>query len=233
MDDYLEFKTYLFISPKKYIINVNSGDKRKIYEKELILESKTKYLDLKILDNFLNENIFKIEKILNNFITNISIIIDCEEFFSTYISIKKNNYGEIITTKSLNHILNEAKVQCSNTLSGHKIIHILIDSYFIDGKKFLDLPKNLKCNFFSLDISFVCLPLDYIKRIENIINKYQISINHIISMKYLKTLFINDNLELNEMVKKVIDGHNLNEVVLTTKKPENKTFFEKFFHFFS
>lgn len=232
MGDYLEFETYLFLSPKKYIIYVNSGNK-KIYEKELSLESKTKYLDLNTLDNFLNKNVFKIEKILNNFITNISIIIDCEDFFSTYISIKRNNYGEIITTRNLNHILNEAKVQCSNTLNGQKIIHILIDSYFIDGKKFFDLPKNLRCNYFSLDISFICLPVEYINKIENIINNYQISISRVISMKYLKTLFINDNLELNEMAKKVIDGHNQNEVVLTTKKPENKTFFEKFFHFFS
>ena len=52
-------------------------------------------------------------------------------------------------------------------------------------------------------------------------------------MKYLKSLFLNEDIDLNEMTKKVIDGYNLNEVVLTAKKSENKTFFEKFFHFFS
>ncbi len=233
MDDYFNFETYLFLSPKKYLISVNSESQKKIYEKELVFESKEKYLDLSRLDYFLNENIFQIEKILNNFVKNIFIIIDCEEFFLTNISLKKNNYGEPITIKNLSYVLNEAKDQCSNTLSNKKIVHILIDSYVIDDKRFIDLPQNLNCNSFSLDISFICLPLNYIKKLENIVNKYQISINRIISMKYLETLFLNQNIDLNEMAKRVIDGYNLNEVVLMAKKSEKMTFFEKFFHFFS
>ena len=235
MDDNLNFETYLFLSSKKYVISVYSEFKKKVYEKEMFLDSNSKDLDLDLekLDNFLNENIFKIEKVLRNFVKNIFIIIDCEEFFITKISLKKNNYGEQITTKNLNHVLNEAKDQCSNTLNNQKIIHILIDCYFVDDKKFLNLPQNLKCNYFSLDTSFICLPLNYIKKIENIVSKYQISINRLISMKYLKTLFLDEDIDLYQMTKKVIDGYNLNEVVLTTKKSKNKTFFEKFFRFFS
>ena len=71
------------------------------------------------------------------------------------------------------------------------------------------------------------------KNLEDIIKKYQISLNRLISMEYLKTYFIDEKINLDEMAKKIINGHNLNEVVLTTKKTENKTFFEKFFHFFS
>ena len=84
-----------------------------------------------------------------------------------------------------------------------------------------------------MDINFICLPENYIKNLEYILSKYQISINRLISMKYLKTLFLNKNIDLSEMAKKVIDGYNLNEVVLTSKKSEKQTFFEKFFHFFS
>ena len=233
MDDHLNFETYLFISSKKFIISVNSEGQKKIYEKELIFDQEIKFLDLDKLDSFLNENIFKIEKVLNNFINNIFIIINCEEFSSTSISIKKNNYGKPITTKNLNYVLNEAKDQCSNTLANQKIIHILINSYLIDGKKFSNLPENFQCNYFSLDISFICLSSSYIKKLENIVSKYQISINRLISMRYLETLFSNEDIDLNEMTKKVIDGHNPNEVALTTKKSENMTFFEKFFHFFS
>ena len=77
------------------------------------------------------------------------------------------------------------------------------------------------------------LPLNYLKNLEDIIKKYQISLNRLISMEYLKTYFIDEKINLDEMAKKIINGHNLNEVVLTTKKTTNKTFFEKFFHFFS
>ena len=233
MNDYLNFDTYLYVSSNKFTISVNTETKKKIYEKELTLKTDIEYIDFDILDQFLNENIFKIEKLLKNFVKNIYVIIDCEEFFSIDISLKKKNYGEFITNKNLNYILNEAKDQCSNTLVDKKIIHILIDKYLIDDQKFLNLPQNLKCNYFSLDVNFICLPLNYLKKIENILSKYQISISRVISMKYLETLFLDKNVEFTEMAEKVVNGHNLNEVVLSSKKSENISFFEKFFHFFS
>ena len=233
MIDYLNFETYLFLSPNKFIIFVIKNNNEKIYEKELLIVSKTQDLDLNKLDKFLNDNIFKIEKILNSFVKNIHLIIDSHKFFSLKISIKKNNYGEVITSKSLNYILNEARDYCSNTLENKKLIHVLIDDYFIDDKKYSDPPFNLRCNNYSLNINFICLPLNYLKNLEDIIKKYQISLNRLISMEYLKTYFIDEKINLDEMAKKIINGHNLNEVVLTTKKTTNKTFFEKFFHFFS
>jgi hypothetical protein len=233
MDNDLNFETFLFVSEKKLIIYVNSKADQQIYKKELILEETSTELNFDILDYFLNENIFKIEKLLKNFVKNIYVIIDCEEFFSIDISLKKKNYGEFITTQNLNYILNEARDQCSSTLVDKKIIHILIDKYLIDDKQFSNLPQNLKCNHFSLDINFICLPINYIKKIENILSKYQVSINRLISMKYLESLFLDQNVDFSEMAKKVIDGHNLNEVVLSSKKSENMSFFEKFFHFFT
>ena len=233
MNDYLNFDTYLYVSSNKFTISVNTETKKKIYEKELTLKTDIEYIDFDILDQFLNENIFKIEKLLKNFVKNIYVIIDCEEFFSIDISLKKKNYGEFITNKNLNYILNEAKDQCSNTLVDKKIIHILIDKYLIDDQKFLNLPQNLKCNYFSLDVNFICLPLNYLKKIENILSKYQISISRVISMKYLENLFLDKNVEFTEMAEKVVNGHNLNEVVLSSKKSKNISFFEKFFHFFS
>ena len=233
MDNYLNFETYLYICPKKFSILVNTETKKKIYEKDLTLKTNIEYIDLEILDRFLNENIFEIERLLKNFVKNIYLIIDCEEFFPIDISLKKKNYGGFITIKNINYIVNEAKDQCSNTLVDKKIIHILIDKYLIDDEKFLNLPQNLKCNHFSLDINFICLPLSYLKRIENILSKYQISISRVISMKYLETLFLDQNVHFGDMVEKVVDGHNLNEVVMSSKKSEKPSFFEKFFHFFS
>ena len=84
-----------------------------------------------------------------------------------------------------------------------------------------------------MDINFICLPLNYLKKIENILSKYQISISRVISMKYLETLFLDQNAHFSDMAEKVVDGHNLNEVVLSSKKTEKLSFFEKFFHFFS
>ena len=232
MDENLNFATYLFLSSKKFIISVNNDIHEKIYEKELILDKKIEDLDLNLLDLFLSENVFKIEKILNSFIKNIYVIIDCNYFFSIKMSIKKNNYGDLITTKNLNYILKEARDQCSDTLKDMRIIHVLIDNYVIDNQEYDNFPQNLNCNHFSLDIDFICLPLNYLKNLENIINKYQISLNRLINKRYMEDHFLDEKMQLTEMAKKIIDGHNLNEVVLTSKKLKNDTFFEKFFHFF-
>lgn len=233
MDDHLNFETFLSLSPKKFVISSHSILNKNLYEKELNFENKSKKLDLKTLDHFLNENVFKIEKDLNNFIKNIFLIIDCYEFFTLNLSIKKNNYGDFITNDNLSYILNEARDQCSDTLNDKRIIHILIDSYLVDDIKYSNLPQNLKCKYFSLDIRFLCLPENYLKDLEKIVNKYQISIKKLISMKYLKGLFPNEDIKLPDMVRKVNEGYNLNEVVLTPKKTKNMSFFERFFHFFS
>ncbi len=233
MVDYSNFETYLFLSSNKFVISVSKGDNEKIYEKKFMIDSNTQDLDFGKLDQFLNDNIFKIEKILNSFVKNINLIIDSQKFFSVKISIKKKNYGELITSKSLSYILNDARDYCSNTLENKRIIHVLIDDYFIDEKRYSDLPVNLRCNNYSLNVNFICLPLNYLKSLEDCLKRYQISLNRLISMRYIQNYFSNEKISLVEMAKKIIDGHNLNEVVLITKKTENKTFFEKFFHFFS
>ena len=199
MVDTANFETYLFLSPNNFVISVIKKNNDKIYEKKLFLDSKYQDLDLDKLDQFLNDNIFKIEKILNSFVKNINLIIDTHKFFSVKISIKKNNYGELITSKNLNYILNEARDYCSNTLENKRIIHVLIDDYFIDDKKYLDLPVNLRCNHFSLNINFICLPLNYLKNLEDCFKRYQISPNRLISMQYIKTYFSDEKINLDEM----------------------------------
>ena len=42
-----------------------------------------------MLDNFLNQNIFKIEKKIGNFIKKILIVTDLEDFLTVEVSIKK------------------------------------------------------------------------------------------------------------------------------------------------
>ena len=88
MDNNQDFETYLFISPNKLIISVNVDTSKKIYENELILKQDSNKLNFEILDNFLNNNIFKIENLLNDFVKKVFVIIDFDDFFSIELSIK-------------------------------------------------------------------------------------------------------------------------------------------------
>ena len=171
------------------------------------------------------------KKLLNGFVENINLIIESDQFFQIDVSVKKNNNGYILK-KDLAHLLNEAKQNCKNTTQDKKIIHMLIESYLIDEKKFSYFPNNLKCNYICVDIRFICLPNNYIKEIEKIFKNYQIVIKNILNFKYVKG-YLDKKENLFDMASKIIDGYNENEVVIIPKKTNFKGFFERFFSYFS
>ncbi len=234
MNNNSNFNTYLFISPKKFIIYANNEiDSKSFFRKEMNYENNFSNIDFHKLIFFLNENIFEIEKKLKNFIKNIFVIIDDVDFSWIELSMKKKNYGELITTNDLIRLVGEAKNDCEKTIQEKKIIHLLIDNYLIDKNYFSNFPKDKKCESYSIDIRFITLPEKYIKNLEQILKKYQISINQIICAEYLYKLFDKDDLDLFEMANKVINNYNQNEVKIVRESSKNKGFFEKFFDFFS
>ena len=81
------FETFLYISKNKYQIFVqDKNDFKNIYNEEIEANNQ---IELDDLSKFLDENIYKIEKIVNSFIRNIILIIENEKVLSVDISIKK------------------------------------------------------------------------------------------------------------------------------------------------
>ena len=90
MNDITNFETFLFVGDKKLIISVKQENSQiLLYQKEFILENEFDKLDLELIDNFLNDHIFKIEKLINDFVKNIYLIIDIKDLFKIQISVKK------------------------------------------------------------------------------------------------------------------------------------------------
>lgn len=112
MKNNLENKIFLFLGIDKFtIVALNSIDEE-VYKEEILKDNKSNQIDLNFLDNFLNENIFKIEKKLNEFVKNIFLIIDHQNIFSIHLSIK-NKFDNInINFDSMHKLLLEAKSCC-------------------------------------------------------------------------------------------------------------------------
>ena len=234
MDKNLEFDTYLFISSKKIIISINNKKSfETIYKKEKLFSNTANNLPYEKLDEFLNDNIFLIEKELKNFIKKINLIVKSEIFFPLQISLKQNNYDKMISQQNLNYLLNEAKNQCKKSMQEKKIIHMIIDNYLIDNKNFTHLPEQIKCHSFSLDISFICLQLSVVEKFEQILKKYQISLNQILDAKYIESFFNEEDKDVFNMGNKIINGFNRNEVKIISKKISKSGLFERFFNLFS
>lgn len=230
----IDFETYLFISPDKIIISVNDKiNFETIYEKENLIDIEKDGFNYVKIDEFLNENVFLIEKTLKKFVKKINLIIKSEVFFSVSISIKNKNNTELISQKKIDYLLNEAKSLCQETLQEKKIIHMIIENYLINNKnhKYLNLDK--KYDFLSLDICFLCLSEDIIKNFVQILSKYQISIDQIINAEYVEKFSENEKIDIFTMANKIINGFNENEVKIVSQKYKKKGFFERFFDLFS
>ena len=100
------FETYLSISPKKFeIFLFDKKNLKSLYKNKLELENEIDLLNLDNLSNFLDANIFKIEKLADNFIKNIVLIIDSDKNSYINICIKKKNYENLINYKNLKNEL--------------------------------------------------------------------------------------------------------------------------------
>ncbi len=229
-----DFETYLFLSKNKISISVFEIETLKnIYFEEKdydVIKNNSEFENLK---NFLDENILKIEINLKKFVKKINLILENNEFLKVQLSIKKDNYTNEISKDQLVYLLSEAKDDCKKTINNNKIIHMIIDNYFIDNNIYSTIPDNLKCNFFSLDISFICLSEKIINEIEKIFKNYQISINYIQHSDYVKSFLKSENDDIFLMSMKLISGYNVNEVLIVPKISKNKGFFERFFNLFS
>tara|TARA_B100000900_G_scaffold144587_1_gene122571 strand:- start:130 stop:834 length:705 start_codon:yes stop_codon:yes gene_type:complete len=234
MDRDTNFESYLLISPEKLIISVlKKKTLENIYQKEKVIDIENEKINYDIIDNFLSQNIFSIEKILKNFIKKINLIIVSEDFFPIEISLRNNNHGKLISQKNLTYLLNEAKDQCKKTFQDKKIIHLLIKNYLIDDHNYNFLPDEIKCNFFSIDIKFICFPNDLVKIFEEVLSKYHISVNRFLSADYLDDYFDSKDIDIFNRASQIIDGCNLNEVKIIDKIPKKSGFFERFFNIFS
>ncbi len=234
MENDSDFEVFLFFSPEKLILSVNrKTDFKLIFKDELFFENNSNYLNFDKLTFFLNENIFKVEKILGSFIEKINIIVETNDFLNLQISIKKYDYNENINSNVILYLIKSARSQCEKTIKNRKIIHILIDNYYIDDTHFAKLPLNQKCKNFSLDISFICLPDELIKQIVKTLKKFQISINRILSATYIDKFANDRDTNFFKMASKIIGGYNENEIKLVNKTLKNKGFFEKFFDLFN
>ena len=203
-----------------------------LYKEELNLENKINDLELKNLSNFLDENIFKVEKLLGKFINNIFVVIDDDKILNINMSLKKKNYDQGINLKTLESLLIEAKDLFKENNKDHKIMHMLIKKYIIDGESYLNFINDLKTDSISLEVSFICIPIELSSEINHILDKYHIQINRFLNATYINNLFLDKEIEIEYKISKVLSGYNENEVSLVSKSTDKIGYFEKFFQLF-
>jgi len=228
-----ELQYYLSISPNKFGIYLfDVKNLTNLYKDEVSLNIHSDFLDHNSLKKFLDNNIFKIEKLSGKFIRDIIVIFDNKNIFNIEFGIKKKNYNTYLTKENIKNSLIEAKDLFKENYKDQEIIHMIINKYFINGEVQISFEQNLICKSFGLEIIFKSISNNIIYDLNKILENYQIKITKYLDGSYVKNNFSND-IELAEMSYKILCGYNQNEVMFVKKNSKKLAFFEKFFQLFS
>jgi len=228
-----QLENYLSISPNKFGIYLfDPKNSKNIYKEELLINQNNNYLNLINLKRFLDNNIFKIEKLSGKFVENIFLILENKSTFNLEMGIKKKNYELSVTKEYLKNSLIEAKDLFRKNYQNQEIMHMIINKYFINNKSYLSFQENLKSDHLALEIQFKSISNNIIYDLNKILENYQIKIIKYLDGDYVKNFFSKD-IELSEMSHRIINGYNENEVIFIQKNPKKLAFFEKFFQLFN
>ncbi len=227
------FEIYLCIENDRFkIFLLDTINFKNLYINELPIDNSLN-ADLNELSKFLDDNIFKIEKLSDKFIEDIFLIIDNNIVLQTNISIKKKNNNNVTNQNNLNKVLVELKDLFKENNKDQYIMHMLITNYIMNEKNYKTFIENLRSEYLNLDVKFISLPNEFISKCNKVLERYQIKAKYFMSGKYLKDFLNDEDLELSFMAHKILNGYNSNEIAIVPKITVNKGFFEKFFQLFS
>ena len=234
MNEVVDFETYLIISHKKFEIHLlDIKNFKNLYKKEFNYETDLEKIDLNFLSEFLEMNIFRIEKVAGNFVNNINIIIENNSILNVDLSLKKKNYSGNITNSFLENTLSDAKDLFQESYSQHKLMHMLINKYIIDGISYTSLKDKINSDEIFLEIKLISISNSIIFEIENILKRYQIQVNNYLDKAYIKNFYNDKKIDISLKAHKLLNGSNINEVRIISKTSQKQGFFEKFFQLFS
>ena len=229
-----DFETFLYISKNKYNISVlNKKKLENIYTKDQNFNNETSGEDMENLTKFLDNNIYKIEKLLGSFIKNINMIVKNDKNLNVEIGFKEKIYEKSEYKKNLENNLIEIKDLFKENYQDQTIIHVLINAYIASSERSLSLTGDNHNDHSTIETKFISISNDLIDSLDKLLEKYQIKVIQYMCGDYVHNFFVDNNLELSSMAYQLKNGLNENEVILIPKNIENRGFFEKFFQLFS
>jgi cell division protein FtsA len=203
------FKTFFdcgFSKVRAGTFNINNNNEAFYAESDFFTDRSN--LELKI-----QKMIASLEKDTNEYIDNINLMIDSPKMLSVGISLSKRLDGSKLKSANIQFLVQEAKQQILKHYTNHNIAHIIINNYKIDDVDYSYLPNEIKCDFISLDILFICLPIDIVLYFKNIFSKSNILIDQIICSSYAKSINYKDSINLRGNMSFIDVGFNKTSVI--------------------
>ena len=207
--DKKNFQTFFdcgFSKVRAGTFNRNNINETFYFESEFFTNRSNLELQIQKIITFLEEN-------TNEYIDNINLMIDSPKMLSVGISLSKKLGGSKLKQTNIQFLVQEAKQHVLKYYVNYDIAHIIINNYKIDDIDYSYLPEEIKCDFISLDIFFICVPTDLVRYLKNIFSKSNILVDQIICTSYAKSINYKDNLNLSGHISFIDVGFNKTSII--------------------
>ena len=201
-------------------------------KKYLMPDSLDDNLNLTILTKFILEKVKDFEKDVGSFIEEVNVVTDAK-YNQFSLSLKSKHSSNQIKETDIVRLISDAKQLVMRNNKNCHILHVLVDQYIIDGKKYFEFPENLDYKEFILDVSFITINSSTVKMLNRILKDCNIELKKIVSHQYSSRFADKKDPSPCNAGKKVIDGINPLEVKIHNLKAKTQGLFERMFNFFS
>ena len=161
-------------------------------------------INLTKASNAIRSCISAAEKKAKVLLKKINVVLEEPEFLSTKFSKHKKINGSKIHKDDIDFLLKDAKKQLILNDKNHSIIHIFNHSYIVDGKAFAEEPIGVYADSLSHEMTFVTIPKNNLKNINQAFIDCDIEISRLISRTFTLGVKLLNHKEL-EFGSAIID----------------------------
>jgi cell division protein FtsA len=150
--------------------------------------------DLLSEEELIEDLIFNLEKKNGEYLDEISLMVNSSDILFISLSIYKKSDEKILNNNFLKYITDEAKYEITKNYPNHEIVHLIIKNFYLDEKKFSEIPKNLSHSKFAVELNFFVCPKFFLENLRKIFAKQNVIIKRFIFSSYSKSILYLDKI---------------------------------------
>ena len=193
---------HTFIDFGKNVIRASSFNKvtEKVKNQLALTIKNDQSYNLNNEDKLIEDLIFNLEKQNGEYLDEISLMVDTSDILFISLLIYKKSDEKILNDNLLKYITDEAKYEINKNYPNHEIVHSIIKNFYLDEKKFSELPKNLSHNKFAIEFNFFVYPKFFLENLRKTFAKQNVIIKKFIFSSYSKSIFYLNKISTQEKV---------------------------------
>ena len=141
-------------------------------------------INITMASNAIRSCISKAEKKAEISIKKINVVVEQLEFLCIKLSKDRKINGSKVQKEDIEFLLKEAKKQVNLNDKKQSIIHIFNHNYIVDGKTFLEEPIDVYADYLSHEMTFITMPKNNIKNINQTFINCDIEVERFISCTF-------------------------------------------------